>query len=96
MIKYLLVLLLPTLALAADKPNILWIVSEDNSSQWLGCYGNKDAQTPNLDALAARSTRFTAAYSNAPVCAVARATADLRRIGASGESGAGAGAQCHR
>lgn len=74
MIKYLLVLLLPTLALAADKPNILWIVSEDNSSHWLGCYGNKDAQTPNLDALAARSTRFTAAYSNAPVCAVARAT----------------------
>ena len=74
MIKYLLVLLLPTLALAADKPNILWIVSEDNSAQWLGCYGNDEAQTPNLDALAARSTRFTAAYSNAPVCAVARAT----------------------
>lgn len=70
----LLISLFPAIALAADRPNILWIVSEDNSSQWLGCYGNEDAQTPNLDALAKRSTRFTAAYSNAPVCAVARAT----------------------
>lgn len=61
-------------ALAADKPNILWIVTEDNASHWLGCYGNNQAHTPNLDQLAARSHRFTAAYSNAPVCAVARAT----------------------
>ena len=67
-------LLLPALTFAADRPNILWIVSEDNASHWLGCYGNKEAQTPNIDALAAKSTRFTAAYSNAPVCAVARAT----------------------
>ncbi len=74
MSRILLILLLPFTALAADRPNILWIVSEDNASHWLGCYGNQDAQTPNLDALASRSTRFTAAYSNAPVCAVARAT----------------------
>jgi arylsulfatase A-like enzyme len=74
MIRFILFLLLPFSALAADRPNILWIVSEDNASHWLCCYGNKDARTPNLDALAARSTRFTAAYSNAPVCAVARAT----------------------
>lgn len=66
--------LLPFISLSAERPNILWIVSEDNSSQWLGCYGNEEAQTPNIDALAAKSTRFTAAYSNAPVCAVARAT----------------------
>lgn len=55
-------------------PNILWITSEDNSFQWLGCYGNQDAQTPRLDALAENSIKFTQAYSNAPVCAVARAT----------------------
>jgi arylsulfatase A-like enzyme len=61
-------------AFAANRPNILWVVTEDNASHWLGCYGNKEAKTPNLDALAARSHRFTAAYSNAPVCAVARAT----------------------
>lgn len=74
MIRFLLCFLFPFTAFAADRPNILWIVSEDNSSHWLGCYGNKDAHTPYLDFFAARSTRFTAAYSNAPVCAVARAT----------------------
>lgn len=57
-----------------ERPNILWITSEDNASHWLGCYGNEDAQTPRLDALAADSLRFTHAYSNAPVCAVARST----------------------
>jgi arylsulfatase A-like enzyme len=59
---------------AAEKPNILWITSEDNASHWLGCYGNKQASTPRLDSLAAGGLRFTRAYSNAPVCAVARST----------------------
>lgn len=59
---------------AADRPNILWIVSEDNSSHWLGCHGNEQAQTPRLDALAKEGILFEHAYSNAPVCAVARAT----------------------
>jgi arylsulfatase A-like enzyme len=59
---------------AADRPNILWITSEDNAASWLGCYGNKDAQTPRLDKLATEGLRFTRAYANAPVCAVARST----------------------
>ncbi len=59
---------------AADRPNILWIVSEDNSYQWLGCYGNAQAQTPRIDALAANGLLFEHAYSNAAVCAVARST----------------------
>lgn len=59
---------------SAAHPNILWITSEDNASQWLGCYGNEQAQTPRLDALAADSLLFTHAYSNAAVCAVARST----------------------
>lgn len=72
-------LLLPVLlifgtALGAERPNILWITSEDNAAHWLGCYGNKDASTPRLDALAADGLKFTRAYSNAPVCAVARST----------------------
>ncbi len=77
MIRLLIFLLIPLSALAAlaeDRPNILWITTEDNASHWLGCYGNKEAHTPHLDALAQSGTRFTAAYSNAPVCAVARAT----------------------
>lgn len=56
------------------RPNILWITSEDNAAHWLGCYGNEDAQTPRIDELAAGGLRFTHAYSNAPVCAVARST----------------------
>jgi arylsulfatase A-like enzyme len=61
-------------AIATDKPNILWITSEDNDYGWLGCYGNKQAQTPRLDKLAAGGLLFKHAYSNAPVCAVARST----------------------
>tara|TARA_B100000795_G_scaffold111942_2_gene82757 strand:- start:6048 stop:7862 length:1815 start_codon:yes stop_codon:yes gene_type:complete len=55
-----------------QRPNILWIVSEDNSP-WLGSYGDKLATTPRLDALAAEGIRYTRAYSNAPVCAPSRA-----------------------
>lgn len=57
---------------AQDSPNILWITSEDNAAHWMGCYGNTDARTPRIDKLAAGGHLFTAAYSNAPVCAVAR------------------------
>jgi len=59
---------------AAVRPNILWITSEDNSSHWLGCYGNKLSKTPRLDALAKEGVLFENAYANAPVCAVSRAT----------------------
>lgn len=59
---------------AQDRPNILWITSEDNSYHWIGCYGNQDARTPNIDALAAIGVRFKYGYANAPVCAVARNT----------------------
>jgi N-sulfoglucosamine sulfohydrolase len=53
------------------KPNILWIVSEDNCP-YLGCYGDAFATTPNLDRLAAQGFLYTHAYSNSPVCAPAR------------------------
>jgi arylsulfatase A-like enzyme len=64
----------PFVASADQKPNILWITSEDNSSHWIGCYGNKQTMTPRIDALAKEGILFENAYSNAPVCAVARAT----------------------
>lgn len=56
------------------RPNILWITFEDTSWNQLGCYGNAEALTPRIDALAKEGLRFTRAYSNAPVCAVARST----------------------
>ena len=55
-----------------QRPNILWIVSEDNSPL-LGSYGDPVATTPRLDALAGEGIRYTRAYSNAPVCGPSRA-----------------------
>ncbi|MEL7121293.1 MAG: sulfatase [Bacteroidota bacterium] len=54
-------------------PNIIWIVSEDNSP-YLGCYGDSLAITPNIDQLASEGMMYTHAFSNAPVCAPARNT----------------------
>lgn len=60
-------------ATAADRPNVLWITSEDNSP-YLGCYGDPLAQTPHLDRLAAQGVRYRNAFANAPVCSTARTT----------------------
>ncbi|MEM9827259.1 MAG: sulfatase-like hydrolase/transferase [Planctomycetota bacterium] len=57
----------------AMRPNVLWITLEDISPN-LGCYGDPDAATPNIDRLAAQGIRYTRASSNAGMCAVARAT----------------------
>lgn len=59
---------------ALQPPNILWLTSEDNNIDWVGCYGNKYADTPNLDALAESGFRYTHCYANAPVCAPSRST----------------------
>lgn len=58
---------------AADtaRPNILWIVSEDNNP-FIGAYGDKLAHTPVIDALAQQGILYRHAYSNAPVCAPSR------------------------
>ena len=53
------------------RPNILWITCED-ISPYLGSYGCPEAYTPNLDKMATEGIRYTQAYANAPVCAVAR------------------------
>ncbi|WP_406694918.1 sulfatase-like hydrolase/transferase [Singulisphaera sp. Ch08] len=60
-------------ARADDRPNILWLTSEDHGPQ-MGCYGDKYASTPNVDRLAAKGMIYTHAWSNAPVCAPARTT----------------------
>ncbi len=59
------------LAQAAEKPNILWIVAEDINPH-LGCYGDTNATTPNLDRFAAQALRYRTCWSAAPVCAPAR------------------------
>jgi arylsulfatase A-like enzyme len=59
-------------ARAPARPNIVWISNEDMSPR-LGAYGDPLARTPNLDALAKASIRFTNAFTTAPVCAPSRA-----------------------
>ncbi|PWJ59513.1 arylsulfatase A-like enzyme [Dyadobacter jejuensis] len=56
-----------------EKPNILWIVSEDNSPL-LGCYGDSFATTPVLDHLAQEGVLYSNAFATAPVCAPSRST----------------------
>lgn len=56
---------------AADRPNILWLVSEDNNP-FIGAYGDPIARTPNLDALAKQGVLYRNVFSNAPVCAPSR------------------------
>jgi N-sulfoglucosamine sulfohydrolase len=56
-----------------DLPNILWIVSEDNSPL-LGCYGDNFATTPNLDKFASEGILYENAFATAPVCAPSRST----------------------
>lgn len=53
------------------KPNILLLVGED-TGRHLGCYGDPDACTPNLDRLAADGLRATRAFTHCPVCAPSR------------------------
>jgi arylsulfatase A-like enzyme len=66
-------LLLSALACGAaqDRPNIVWLTSEDHGPE-MGCYRDPLARTPNIDALAAQGMRYRLVWSTAPVCAPAR------------------------
>lgn len=55
------------------RPNFLWLVSEDNGP-FIGAYGDRLAQTPNIDALARKGLLYRNVYANAPVCAPSRFT----------------------
>ena len=61
-------------AQADERPNIIWIVSEDNGARWLGSYGNPAKPTPTLDKLAAEGFRYTNTYASVGVCAPQRFT----------------------
>jgi len=66
--------LLLTNSLAAKKPNVIFILTDNHGAWTLGCYGNKDIRTPNIDRLASQGMLFTRAMSNNPVCSPTRAT----------------------
>lgn len=54
------------------SPNVVFIIADDLGYGDLGCYGQKEIQTPNLDRMAAEGTRFTQAYAGCTVCAPSR------------------------
>ncbi|WP_286171598.1 sulfatase family protein [Gracilibacillus phocaeensis] len=56
------------------KPNILWICTDQQRLDSLGCYGNEFVKTPNIDRLAERGLLFENAYSQSPVCTPSRAS----------------------
>jgi len=62
--------LLPQLA-RRERPNILWLIAEDNGPQW-GCYRYPLVRTPNVDRLAASGELFRHAFTPAPVCSPSR------------------------
>ena len=57
-----------------NPPNIVWITSEDNSKHYLKLFDPNGVSTPNIASLLTNGLQFTHAFSNAPVCSVARST----------------------
>ena len=58
----------PTAASSPKRPNLLFVFSDQQSRDMLGCYGNNQILTPNLDGFAAEGIRFDHCVSNSPVC----------------------------
>ena len=57
-----------------DRPNVVFVLSDDQGPWAMGCAGNGEIQTPTLDALAARGTRLENFFCASPVCSPARAS----------------------
>lgn len=76
--RSLVILTLLTMGLANDvsaaQPNIVFFFADDQTTSTLGCYGNDVVQTPNIDALAERGTRFNNAFVSHSICWVSRTT----------------------
>lgn len=60
-------------AMAAERPNVIWIVADDLGYGELGSYGGKDVPTPHIDSIGRNGVRFTNGYVTAPFCAASRA-----------------------
>jgi arylsulfatase A-like enzyme len=60
--------------MAARSPNVILILTDNQGAWTLGCYGNRDIRTPNVDKLSAEGIRFSRALSSNAVCSPTRAT----------------------
>jgi arylsulfatase A-like enzyme len=59
---------------AADKPNILFLLSDDHSYPYVSAYGDTNVKTPTLDRLAAEGIKFHRFFTGCPQCVPSRAT----------------------
>ena len=59
---------------SSERPNIVIIMTDNHGAWTLGCYGNNEIRTPNIDRLAAQGTLFTHCFSSNSVCSPTRAT----------------------
>jgi len=59
---------------AEDRPNLVLIMTDNHGAWTLGCYGNRDIRTPNIDRLAREGVLFSRCYSSNAVCSPTRAT----------------------
>lgn len=64
----------------ADRTNLVLVMTDDQAVWSLGCYGNHEARTPEVDRLAREGMRFTRAFATSPVCSPSRATFFTGRI----------------
>jgi arylsulfatase A-like enzyme/NAD-dependent dihydropyrimidine dehydrogenase PreA subunit len=67
-------------AAGAGRTNVVFILTDDQGPWALGCAGNSEIRTPNLDALAARGMRFENFFCASPVCSPSRASFMTGRI----------------
>ncbi len=63
-----------------ERPNIVFVLTDDQGYWAMGCAGNDEVQTPNLDRIAAMGTRFEHFFCASPVCSPARASILTGRI----------------
>lgn len=59
-------MMLPAALSAQERPNILYIMTDQQTANAMSCAGNTDLRTPNMDKLAERGIRFTNAYCSMP------------------------------
>src|SRR5690606_1472581 len=67
-------LILTSTTAQPNLTNVVLILTDNHGAWSLGCYGNEDVLTPNIDKLAGEGILFTRAFANNPVCSPTRAT----------------------
>ena len=77
----LLILMAGSLVHADDRPNLLFVVADDQAEWAMGCSGCKEARTPHMDRLSREGVRLTNCFTPTPVCSPSRVAILTSRYG---------------